>query len=90
VFQDDIARLLTMSDMWRFRAPPMPLDRNLILNVTSDDMLTSCAGSTSPMNSQPQSSVNGTLKDQRALTLRDNVLLFDSRNVVVETEPLTC
>jgi len=68
----------------------MPLNRNLILNVTSDDMLTSCTGSTGPMNSQPQSSVNGALKDQRTLTLRDNVLLFDSRNVVVENEQLTC
>lgn len=68
----------------------MPLNRNLILNVTSDDMLTSCAGGTSPMNSQPQSSVNSALKDQRTLTLRDNVLLFDSRNVVVGNEQLTC
>ena len=68
----------------------MPLNRNLILNVTSEDMLTSCARSTGPMNSQSQSFVNGALKDQRALTLRDNVLLFDSRNVVVENEQLTC
>jgi len=68
----------------------MPLNRNSIINVTSDDMFTPRARSTGPMNSQSQSSVNGALKDQRTLTLRDNVLLFDSRNVVVENEQLTC
>lgn len=31
VFQDDIKRLLSMTDMWRMRKPPTPLDRKGIL-----------------------------------------------------------
>jgi ubiquitin-like 1-activating enzyme E1 B len=74
VFQDDIARLLTMSDMWRFRAPPVPLDRNSILEQ-------------GPVNSPFESHL---LRDQRALTLRDNVHLFDTRYVAVENGRFIC
>lgn len=77
-----------MTDMWKFRTPPVPLDRNLILEMPVDDTPTfrSRVGEKDHVKSLLQPHVHGVLKDQRALTLCDNVLLFDSRNVVVENE----
>lgn len=83
VFKDDIARLLTMSDMWRFRTPPTPLDRSEILKeeikvpVATHGEATGSNGKSASQPVQPPS----TIKDQRELSLRDNVLLFDQRSV---------
>ncbi|KNZ76000.1 Ubiquitin-activating enzyme E1-like [Termitomyces sp. J132] len=64
VFNDDINNLLVMADMWKSRAPPVPLDFDTILDGTfilRDEGMTS----------------NGAgLKDQKALSLKDNVELF--------------
>jgi hypothetical protein len=77
-----------MVDMWKSRSPPTPLDFDAILN-----------GSYSPnnaksVNDSESNSVNGrssgsnqaqVLKDQRALTLKDNLDLFISRYFVIMT-----
>ncbi|KAF5381549.1 hypothetical protein D9615_005564 [Tricholomella constricta] len=87
VFDADIKNLLVMADMWRSRAPPVPLDFDAIMDDTFVlRNAVSGAGGVDPASD----SVNGTgnahsngagLKDQRALSLRDNVELFvDSTN----------
>ncbi|KAG5642065.1 hypothetical protein DXG03_003642 [Asterophora parasitica] len=74
VFNTDIQNLLVMADMWRSRAPPVPLDFDAITEGTfalrGNTLSASC------------DATNGAgLKDQRALSLRDNVELFvDSTN----------
>lgn len=116
VFNADIHNLLSMSDMWRSRAPPLPLDFDAINNGTVGQ------GKKAP-HSPPKPRSNGTakktrggrkrkangrfsgsgskatetapnggekstpsvaaaaagLKDQRSLTLSDNLALFVSR-----------
>ena len=81
-----------MSDMWKFRTPPMPLDRNAILGVSLDDNSASRTTSKeqAPIISPLESHANDVLRDQRTLTLRDNVLLFDTRNVIVENGWFIC
>lgn len=86
VFDSDISNLLSMTDMWRTRAPPVPLSFEGIKNgtfiprgghantITSKDMAT-------PVNSQngrgASTSITGAgLRDQKALTLQDNLELF--------------
>ncbi|KAF8650727.1 hypothetical protein AX16_005100 [Volvariella volvacea WC 439] len=85
VFDADIRNLLSMSDMWRSRQPPVPLDFDKILDgsfvlerkingqqngVANGPIANGHANG----SSQPASR----LKDQQTLTLRDNVLLFIS------------
>jgi len=69
-----------MADMWKSRSPPTPLDFDAILDGTFH--------SQDNIRSLNDSSVNGhssgsnqtiLLKDQRALTLKDNLDLFISR-----------
>ncbi|KAJ7078490.1 hypothetical protein C8R44DRAFT_825307 [Mycena epipterygia] len=110
VFDADIRNLLIMSDMWRARAPPVPLDFEAILDgtfVLRPEVL-AAAPATAPSNgkingiaktanaaasgSGSQAHINGAdtdagssapaagsgLKDQKQLSLKDNVLLFIS------------
>ncbi|KAL0581299.1 E1 ubiquitin-activating protein uba2 [Marasmius crinis-equi] len=93
VFDSDIRNLLVMADMWRSRTPPTPLDFDKILEGSFEPPKTSHAGTNSSANGQDQSIPNGqvngkpipavqpanaSLKDQRTLSLRDNLLLFIS------------
>ncbi|KAI6038560.1 hypothetical protein EDC04DRAFT_1953498 [Pisolithus marmoratus] len=100
VFHNDILNLLSMTDMWRSRAEPTPLDFHAIENgsFVIQEPAKSCApagsinGTSSgrPVTnghvngntvSAPVPQVNGTntgLKDQRALSLQDNLALFVS------------
>ncbi|KAJ6536001.1 hypothetical protein DFH09DRAFT_1369518 [Mycena vulgaris] len=110
VFDADIRNLLIMSDMWRARAPPVPLDFDAILDGTfvlrrqePADAAAPSNGKTNgiakPVNAAASGSgskapVNGVanagtgtsatpaagsgLKDQKQLSLKDNVLLFVS------------
>lgn len=90
-----------MSDMWRSRAPPTPLDFDGIMdgtfvlrrneqtetrsNAKADDPRKFVNGNGHASGSKITEQVlNGTesttgLKDQRKLTLRDNLMLFISR-----------
>ncbi|PBK83910.1 hypothetical protein ARMGADRAFT_1018827 [Armillaria gallica] len=80
IFRSDIRNLLAMSDMWRSRAPPIPLDFDAIMD---DTFILRQNGSSNEQNRQASTSraANGhssAIKDQRTLSLRDNVLLFVS------------
>lgn len=69
VFTDDVHNLLSMTDMWRSRAPPEPLDFDTISSIpTSDQTLPNGHATTA----------NG-LRDQRALTLKEILVMFVSR-----------
>ncbi|KAI0084615.1 hypothetical protein BDY19DRAFT_898178 [Irpex rosettiformis] len=90
VFNSDINNLLSMEDMWRTRAKPTPLDFAAITNGTFTLPLplsqtngaptrpaTNGNGATASTSSSGSSSRSDAgLKDQRALTLQDNVELF--------------
>ncbi|KAI0353339.1 hypothetical protein OH77DRAFT_1407125 [Trametes cingulata] len=106
VFHADILNLLSMADMWRSRAPPVPLDFDAIRAGTF--VLTRPAQNGSSASAQAQAQTNGAkgsaatekqlngtgngaagtstaagassagLKDQRALSLQDNLELFVS------------
>ncbi|KAJ7087251.1 hypothetical protein B0H15DRAFT_843243 [Mycena belliarum] len=103
VFDADIRNLLIMSDMWRARAPPVPLDFDAILDETfvlrpdepvSNGKLNGVSKPVNAVASGSKAPVNGTsgndvgssaqpvagsgLKDQKQLSLKDNVLLFVS------------
>ncbi|KAG8678883.1 E1 ubiquitin-activating protein uba2, partial [Ceratobasidium sp. 394] len=83
VYDQDIRRLLAMSDMWLHRTPPVPLDRKTILTGEFTDPRKETPGSGS--NTNGTRNENGTtntssgsgLKDQKALSLKDNVELLD-------------
>ena len=80
-----------MADMWKSRPPPTPLEYDAILNETFNPQNNSVpvASGSGQVPSDPTSAKsNGhgsgsqsapTLKDQRALTLKDNLELFISR-----------
>ena len=72
-----------MSDMWKSRAQPTPLDFDAILNGTFPSQDNGLAvdnhGSSSANGYASGSSQPPVLKDQRALTLKDNLHLFTSR-----------
>ncbi|TDL19017.1 hypothetical protein BD410DRAFT_774396 [Rickenella mellea] len=97
VFEADIQNLLSMSDMWSNRAPPVPLNYHEILNdsfVLPNHPETDAATSNGPFVPQNKAHTNGHnvpnasssstasgsggagLKDQRELTLRENLELF--------------
>ncbi|KAF7356767.1 Uba2 [Mycena venus] len=106
VFDADIRNLLIMSDMWRARTPPVPLDFDQILdgsfvlrseeppaaatapsNGKSNGVLkpanavASGSGSNGAANTDAGSTTlaaGSGLKDQKQLSLKDNVLLFIS------------
>ncbi|KAF8960670.1 hypothetical protein BDZ97DRAFT_1833068 [Flammula alnicola] len=94
VFNADIKNLLIMADMWKSRSPPTPLDYDSILDGTfkgsnytngtsSSNAAASSSGHSNKNSSSAHGQVNGTaststLKDQRALTLKDNLELFIS------------
>ncbi|KAF8315386.1 hypothetical protein DL93DRAFT_2148917 [Clavulina sp. PMI_390] len=61
IFKTDIERLLSMADMWKFRQPPDALDRATILSSTGE----------------PHSQPSSLLKDQRELTVAENLHLFE-------------
>ena len=78
-----------MTDMWKTRAPPVPLSFEGIKNGTfiprgkHTNAITS-NGTATPVNSQnghgASTSTTGVgLRDQKALTLQDNLGLFISR-----------
>ncbi|KAG7439796.1 uncharacterized protein BT62DRAFT_976503 [Guyanagaster necrorhizus] len=80
IFKSDIRNLLAMSDMWRSRAPPIPLEFDAILD---DTFVLRQNDPSNGQNRQASTSraANGhssAIKDQRPLSLRDNVLLFVS------------
>ncbi|KAI0634914.1 hypothetical protein C8Q77DRAFT_1104728 [Trametes polyzona] len=94
VFHSDILNLLSMADMWRTRAPPVPLDFDAIQagtfvlsrpsqNGASASQMNGSVGSSATEKqlngSGAAPSANGAkLKDQRALSLQDNLELFVS------------
>ncbi|KAJ7176564.1 hypothetical protein C8R46DRAFT_1076671 [Mycena filopes] len=109
VFDADIRNLLIMADMWRARAPPIPLDFDAILDGTfvlrpeepaaaapsngkvngvakPANATASGSGSKAPANGAASADAGASstpaagsgLKDQKQLSLKDNVLLFIS------------
>ncbi|KDR70218.1 hypothetical protein GALMADRAFT_103373 [Galerina marginata CBS 339.88] len=94
VFNADIKNLLIMADMWKSRSPPTPLDYEPILDgsfksnqtngVPSSNAVASGSGSngsstpSNPTNGQVNGTASSSLRDQRALNLKDNLQLFIS------------
>ena len=80
-----------MADMWRSREPPTPLDFEGIKNGTfvlnkkthKEDAPAQSQTKTSDVTngSTPNGTSSSGLKDQRALSLKDNVVLFVARFV---------
>lgn len=69
-----------MADMWKSRSPPTPLDFDTILNDTFQSHQNSVSVNDSASNGhRSESNQAPILKDQRALTLKDNLVLFISR-----------
>ncbi|KAJ3773508.1 hypothetical protein FB446DRAFT_764400 [Lentinula raphanica] len=78
VFKADIENLLSMSDMWKHRAPPVPLDYDTIINgsfvgVDSSQALNGTTGASGQTNGSKV-----VMKDQKKLTLKENLELFVS------------
>jgi ubiquitin-like 1-activating enzyme E1 B len=93
VFNADIKNLLIMADMWKTRQPPTPLDFDGIMSDTfvhhSRAVNGTANGTATPSTSTSASSStpNGessqiVLRDQRKLSLKDNLELFVSRFVM--------
>ena len=77
-----------MEDMWRYRAKPVPLDFDALAAGTfvlrDDPAATATGNSNGNSNGQAKGAGGagaGGLKDQRALSLRDNWELFVARSV---------
>ncbi|KAG9092861.1 E1 ubiquitin-activating protein uba2, partial [Ceratobasidium sp. 370] len=84
VYDQDIRRLLSMSDMWLHRVPPVPLDRREILTGEFVDPRKEIPGSgpnpngTGTENGATNPASGSGLKDQKALSLKDNgIISFD-------------
>ncbi|KAF8732538.1 Ubiquitin-activating enzyme active site, partial [Rhizoctonia solani] len=92
IYDQDIRRLLAMSDMWKYRVPPVPLDRNAILEgvfVDSRNEASSgkeedgpnAVGEKEGPNKGGDNSAGAPagagLKDQKTLTLKETIELFD-------------
>ncbi|WRT69172.1 uncharacterized protein IL334_006156 [Kwoniella shivajii] len=80
VFNEDINRLLAMEDMWKKegRVKPVPLEYDSIINGSFE---TPPLRHSAPQQPNGQTSANGSnakegLKDQRELTLKENLELF--------------
>ena len=89
MFHSDILNLLSMADMWKTRAPPVPLlfqdikDGSFILRGNPANA-TMPGVTAAPVNSQnghgaSTSAAGVGLKDQKKLTLQENLELFISR-----------
>ncbi|WWC63925.1 uncharacterized protein I303_106530 [Kwoniella dejecticola CBS 10117] len=83
VFNEDINRLLAMEDMWKKegRIKPVPLEHEGIMNGTFATPPSRQAPSTSAPNGTAQTNGSSaqkkqSLKDQRELTLKENLELF--------------
>ncbi|WVQ63795.1 uncharacterized protein L199_001949 [Kwoniella botswanensis] len=83
VFNEDINRLLAMEDMWKKegRVKPVPLDYEGIINGTFETPPLRHAAQQTTANGQAQANGNSVqkkegLKDQRELTLKENLELF--------------
>ncbi|EKM77587.1 hypothetical protein AGABI1DRAFT_77081 [Agaricus bisporus var. burnettii JB137-S8] len=86
VFNADVRNLLIMADMWKNRQPPTPLDFDAIMagtfvqhapnanGVTTENGFVSTPSTDTPNGDSGQTM----LKDQRKLSLRDNLDLFIS------------
>ncbi|KZV94438.1 hypothetical protein EXIGLDRAFT_611663 [Exidia glandulosa HHB12029] len=87
VYDADIQNLLIMKDMWRSRAPPVPLDFDTIQSGSFVLRGTPAAPQTNgTSNGTNGAATNGHshapgLKDQKTLTLGDNLRLFVSSAV---------
>ncbi|KAH7323317.1 hypothetical protein B0J17DRAFT_682908 [Rhizoctonia solani] len=91
IYDQDVKRLLAMSDMWKHRTPPVPLDRSAILGGSFVDSrrdvgsgeksgasATGKSGAVAGETSvSPEKSAGAGLKDQKALSLKETVELFD-------------
>ncbi|CAE6446057.1 unnamed protein product [Rhizoctonia solani] len=89
IYHQDIKRLLAMSDMWKHRVPPVPLDRSEILEGSFVDSrndagsgnekvnVASVGEKTSTDSSGGSNKARAGLKDQKELTLKETVELFD-------------
>ncbi|CAE6451163.1 unnamed protein product [Rhizoctonia solani] len=92
IYDQDINRLLAMSDMWKYRVPPVPLDRSAILEGAFVDSRNDASsgkekdeaiaagekdGADSGRDNSNQAPTGAGLKDQKALTLKETVELFD-------------
>jgi ubiquitin-like 1-activating enzyme E1 B len=73
VFTHDVHNLLSMTDMWRSRAPPEPLNYNTIVSTPISD-----EGATTS-TSNGHTTVASALPDQKTLTLREMLDMFISR-----------
>ncbi|KZP05062.1 hypothetical protein FIBSPDRAFT_967619 [Athelia psychrophila] len=98
VYNADIRNLLSMSDMWRSRAPPLPLDFDTIQNGTF--VLREPEPAAAPIaNGAPKANGSSAtekvlastapvpprpagLKAQRSLTLAENLALFDDEDTL--------
>ena len=85
MFNQDTARLLTMRDMWRFRTPPIPLQRDEILKGSFGAVVSNGLRDHKRQGFQDDD-LSGSmamgraqLNDQKTLGLREHVKLFDSR-----------
>ena len=91
MFDADIRNLLSMEDMWRYRAKPVPLDFDALAAgtfVLRDDPAAAATGNSNSNGNRQAKGAGGAggagaggLKDQRALSLRDNWELFVARSV---------
>lgn len=100
-FHDDIQNLLKMTDMWRSRAPPTPLDFEGIQNGTftmstvppvqvngtlnhsngvssSNTVSNTASSSRDTLDGGHANGYSPALKDQKELTLKENLELFIS------------
>jgi ubiquitin-like 1-activating enzyme E1 B len=74
VFYDDINRLLSMEDMWKKegRIKPLALEYDAIMAGTFEAPPPRTTSTTAP----PPATTTSTLKDQKQLSLKDNLELF--------------
>jgi len=96
-----------MKDMWRMRAPPIPLDYDAILDERFEGRPTNGTTTNRPppeteqLNSKgtsngvaplasSASTSQGNIKDQRALSLKDNLELFVSRCALIVLVSALC
>ncbi|CAE6460918.1 unnamed protein product, partial [Rhizoctonia solani] len=82
IYDQDIKRLLAMSDMWTYRKPPLPLDRSTILDgsfVDSRKDVPTSGDNDGEKSRAPvgDKTAGAGLKDQKALSLKETVELFD-------------
>ncbi|KAF9450853.1 hypothetical protein P691DRAFT_664436 [Macrolepiota fuliginosa MF-IS2] len=88
VFNADIKNLLIMADMWKNRQPPTPLDFDAIMDGTFVHRVSAINGtangsgnastSTTSLSESSGQASQAVLKDQRRLSLKDNLELFVS------------